>query len=187
MPNPEDTTPRNEMIEDGEVRVVIDVPGESDELLGVMSRDEALAAARERELDLVLIAAKSSPPVCKIVSYDKYRFNMERKKKDQKKAVKGQSLKELKMSYKIGAHDFEVRQRAAEKFLGQGNKVKFSIQFKGREIAHSDVAIEVMNRMAVQLDGIGVIDAPPKVNGRQLIMMIAPKQINKDGKVTAAK
>ena len=91
------------------------------------------------------------------------------------------------MSYKIGAHDFEVRQRAAEKFLGQGNKVKFSIQFKGREIAHSDVAIEVMNRMAVQLDNIGVIDAPPKVNGRQLIMMIAPKQINKDGKVTAAK
>merc|ERR1712086_1089984 len=120
----------------GEVRVLVDVPGESDELLGVMSKADAIEAARSRELDLVLIAEKSDPPVCTIVSYDKYRFNKEKKQK-------GQKLKELKLSYKIGDHDFQVRERAAIKFLGQGHKIKFSIQFKGREIMHSDVGLAV--------------------------------------------
>ena len=84
-------------------------------------------------------------------------------------------LKELKLSYKIGDHDFEVRKRSAEKFLGQGNKIKFSIQFRGREIMHSDVGLSVMKRMAADLEEVGVIDSPARVMGRQMIMMINPK------------
>jgi len=144
-------------------------------MIGVMSKAEALAAAEERELDLVLIADKSDPPICKIVSYDKFRFNKEKKKKEQAKAVKGQELKELKMSYKIGAHDYDVRKRAAERFLAQGNKVKFSMQFRGREIVHSDVGKAIMEKMAVSLEDVGVVDASPRVFGRQMIMTIGPK------------
>merc|ERR1712086_1011823 len=153
----------------GEVRVLVDVPGESDELLGVMSKADAIEAARSRELDLVLIAEKSDPPVCTIVSYDKYRFNKEKKQKEQK------------LSYKIGDHDFQVRERAAVKFLGQGHKIKFSIQFKGREIMHSDVGLAVMKKMEANLvdSGVGIVDAPAKVNGRQMIMTVLPKQYNK--------
>uniref|UniRef100_A0A7S0P751 Translation initiation factor IF-3 n=1 Tax=Calcidiscus leptoporus TaxID=127549 RepID=A0A7S0P751_9EUKA len=176
-PPPRDDTPRNEGIQFDMVRVVIDVPGGSDELLGVMSKVDALSAARDRDLDLVLIGAKSDPPVCKIVSYDKFRFVKEKKKKEQQKAVKGQELKELKMSYKIGEHDYDVRKRAAEKFLGQGNKVKFSILFKGREITHANVGQQVMTRMAASLDEIGTVDSPPKVMGRQMIMTVSPKKM----------
>merc|ERR1719183_1139912 len=180
-PPKKDTTPINEDIAFEEMRVLVDVPGDSDELLGVMSKADAIEAARSRELDLVLIAAKSDPPVCKIVSYDKFRFNKEKKQKDLKKATKGQELKELKLSYKIGDHDFQVRERAAVKFLGQGHKIKFSIQFKGREIMHSDVGLAVMKRMETNLvdSGIGVVDSPAKVNGRQMIMTVLPKQYNK--------
>jgi len=162
------------MIEANEMRVVVDVPGGSDELLGVMTRQEALAEARSRELDLVLIA-KGEPAIVKIVSYDKYRFAKEKKAKATKQASKGQELKELKLSYKIGDHDFDVRKRNAEKFLAQGNKIKFSIQFKGREIMHSDVGLKVMQRMAEEIEESGVVDSPAKVMGRQMIMTVNPK------------
>ena len=177
-PKPKDTTPINDAIAFDEMRVVVDVPGGADEMLGVLTKAEALDAAAEREPDLVPIASKGDVPVCKIVSYDKYRFNKEKKKKEQQKAVKGQELKELKMSYKIGQHDFDVRLRAATRFLDSGDKVKFSIQFKGREIAHSEVAGEVMERMRDALVEKGSPDAPPKVMGRQMIMVISPKKVS---------
>jgi len=159
------------------MRVMVDVGDGTDEMLGVMSKDEALAAARERELDLVLIAAKTDPPVVKIVSYDKFRFAKEKKKKEQMKAAaRGKSeLKELKMSYKIGEHDYMVRKKQAVKFLSSGDKVKFSMLFKGREVTHSDVGREIMLKMAGELEENGTLDAPPKVMGRQMIMMISPK------------
>jgi len=176
-PPPKDTTPYNEAIQYEEMRVMIDVPGEADEMLGVMSKSDALEAARERDLDLVLVA-KGPPPVCKIVSYDKYRFTKEKKKKEQSKAAsKGQELKELKMSYNIGEHDSDVRTKQALKFLKQGNKVKFSMLFRGREITHADVGKEVMLKMADTLEDIGVLDSPPKVMGRQMIMLISPKPL----------
>ena len=118
----------NEIIPHDEMRVMIEKPGESDEMLGIMSKADALAAASERELDLVLIADKSEPVVCKIVSYDKYRFAKEKKAKEQKKASKNADLKELKMSYKIGDHDYDVRRRSAERFLLQGNPVRRSFR-----------------------------------------------------------
>ena len=170
-----DTTPINQDIDATQMRVVIDNPGGADTMLGVMDKKAALGEAENRQLDLVLIA-KGDIPVCKIVSYDKFRFNKEKKKKEQQKAVRGQELKELKMSYKIGQHDFDVRLRAAERFLTSGDKVKFSIQFKGREIAHADVAQEVMERMRDALVEKGTVDAPPRVMGRQMIMTVSPKK-----------
>jgi len=176
-PEPKDTTPINGAIKYDQMRVMVDAGGGNDEMLGVMSRDEALDAARERELDLVLIAEKSDPPVCKIVSYDKYRFAKEKKRKEQQKAAsRGKSeLKELKMSYKIGDHDYGVRKKQATRFLTAGDKVKFSMLFRGREVTHADVGREVMLRMAGELEDLGVLDSPPKVMGRQMIMMISPR------------
>jgi len=175
-PPPKDNTPINEKIEFDEVRVVIDMPGEADEMVGVMSKADALAKAEEMELDLVLIMAKADPPICKIVNYDKFRYAKEKKKKEQKAAAsKGQELKELMMSYKIGEHDYEVRKKQALRFLAQGNKVKFSMLFRGREITHSDVGQKIMLGMASDLDETGVLDGTPKIMGRQMIMTISPK------------
>jgi len=176
-PPPKDTTVRNEGITQETLRVMIDVGGGADEMLGVLSREEALAAAAERELDLVMVSDKSDPPVCKIVSYDKYRFAKEKKRKEQMKAAsRGKSeLKELKMSYKIGEHDYDVRKKRAIKFLSAGDKVKFSMLFKGREVTHADVGRQVMLKMAGELEDVGVLDAAPKVMGRQMIMMISPR------------
>ena len=125
----------------------------------------------------MLIAGKSDPPVVKIVSYDKFRFAKEKKKKEQQKAAaRGKSeLKELKMSYKIGEHDYEVRKKSAIKFLTSGDKVKFSMLFRGREVTHSDVGREIMIKMASELEDVGVLDAQPKVMGRQMIMMLSPR------------
>jgi len=172
-----DTTPINGAIPYDELRVMIDAGGGSDEMLGIMSKDDALAAARERELDLVLIADKSDPPVVKIVSYDKFRFTKEKKRKEQQKAAsRGKSeLKELKMSYKIGDHDYDVRKKQAIRFLSSGDKVKFSMLFRGREVTHADVGKEIMLRMAGELDDLGALDSPPKVMGRQMVMMISPR------------
>lgn len=124
-PRVQDDIPINEGIQFDTMRVMIDVPGEADQMLGVMSKAQALAEAEKLNLDLVLIAPKSEPPVCKIVSYDKFRYNREKKKKEQKAAAsKGQELKELKMSYKIGEHDYDVRKKQAIRFLKQGNKAR---------------------------------------------------------------
>jgi len=176
-PPPRDTTPINEKIDFETMRVMVDIGGGNDEMLGIMSRDEALAAAQERELDLVLIADKSDPPVVKIVSYDKFRFAKEKKRKEQQKAAaRGKSeLKELKMTYKIGEHDYSVRQKQAIKFLSAGDKVKFSMLFRGREVTHADVGQKIMLRMAGDLEELGVLDSPPKVMGRQMIMMVSPR------------
>jgi len=172
-----DTTPINGAIPYDEMRVMVDAGGGTDDMLGVMSKDDALVQARERDLDLVLIADKSSPVVVKIVSYDKFRFAKEKKRKEQQKAAaRGKSeLKELKMSYKIGDHDYGVRKKQATKFLSSGDKVKFSMLFRGREVTHADVGKEIMLRMAGELEELGVLDSPPKVMGRQMVMMISPK------------
>lgn len=156
---------------------MVDAGDGSDEMLGIMTKDDALSAARDRDLDLVLISDKSIPPVVKIVSYDKFRFAKEKKRKEQQKAAaRGKSeLKELKMSYKIGDHDYDVRKKQAVKFLESGDKVKFSMLFRGREVTHADVGREIMMRMAGELEDLGLLDSPPKVMGRQMIMMISPK------------
>jgi translation initiation factor IF-3 len=178
-----DTTPINEAIDAQEMRVLVDDGAGKDELLGVMSKEEALAAAEERELDLVLINDKQDPVVCKIISYDKFRFANEKRKKDQRKAAsKSKSeLKELKMSYKVGQHDYGVRKKQAVKFLSRGDKVKFTMQFRGREMTHANVGKDVLMKMANELEDYGTLDSTPKVMGKAMIMMISPKQRVKEG------
>jgi len=175
-PKPKDNTPINDMIKFEQMRVMAQNPGEADEFLGVMSKADALAEAEKRGLDLVLVTTKGDVPVCKIISFDKYRYDKEKKQKELKRAAStSQKLKELKMSYRIGIQDFEVRKKQAVRFLQQGDKVKFSMFFRGREIVFSDKGREVMLDMATALEDVGVLEGKPKVEGRQMIMMIVPK------------
>lgn len=163
----------NELIKAESLRVLGD-EGE----VGILSREEALAAAEDAGVDLVLVAANSDPPVAKLVSYDKYRYEKEKRKKEQLKASREGSskLKEVKVSYKIGEHDYGVMRRRAEKFLSSGDKVKVSMLFRGREIAIAkDEGRDLLLRMADDLSDVGVMDAVPKVMGRQMIMMVSPK------------
>lgn len=147
-----------------------------DEALGVISKAEALAKAKELGgLDLVLINDSSDPPVAKIVDYSKYRYEKEKKAKELKKNSKASELKEVKMSYKIDVHDYGVRIKNASKFIKQGNRVKCTIQFRGREMQHDKLGIELLNKMAVDMADICQMDGKPKREGRTLFSILSPK------------
>jgi len=147
-----------------------------DEPLGVMTKSEALAKAKELGgLDLILINSNADPPVCKIVDYSKYRYMKEKKAKEVKKNSKASELKEVKMSYKIDVHDYGVRKKAVDKFIRQGNRVKLTVQFKGREVQHDQLGIQLLNRLAEDLTKISVMDGKPKREGRSLISFVSPR------------
>lgn len=168
----------NEFIKVPEIRVVLASknPAESgDEMLGIMNTAEALAKARDLNLDLVMISDKSDPPVCKIVDYGKLRYQQERKKKENLKKTKNNELKEVKMSYKIDKHDYQVRQRAALKFLSSGSRVKVVIQFRGREQQHIDLGTELLKKISEDCGELCSSDKP-KREGNRLIMFMNPKE-----------
>lgn len=153
-------------------------PGQipKDEPLGVMTKSEALAKAKEMGgLDLILINPNADPPVCKIVDYSKYRYMKEKKAKEIKKNSKASELKEVKMSYKIDVHDYGVRKKAVDKFIHQGNRVKLTVQFKGREVQHDQLGIQLLNRIAEDLTKICVMDGKPKREGRFLTCFVSPR------------
>lgn len=162
----------NEEILDKEVRLI----GDQGEQLGIMSAQEALKIAVERELDLVKIAPGSNPPVCKVMDYGKFRFEQAKKDKEARKNQKTVDIKEVRLSAKIDVHDFEVRVKAAEKFLKSGDKVKASIRFRGREMAHTDIGLGVMQRFAEACAEFGTVEKPAKLEGRQMLMFIGPKK-----------
>ena len=137
---------RNAQIPFPEMRVVVANADGKDEMLGVMSKEEALARAEDYEMDLIVVSPDANPPVCKIINYDKLRYELEKKEKAKKKNQSVQELKEVKLSYKIDTHDYEVRKRATLKFLTKGDKVKASIRFKGREMAHRQLAETTLSR-----------------------------------------
>jgi translation initiation factor IF-3 len=137
---------RNDKIPFPEMRVVVANADGKDEMLGVMSKEEALARADDYEMDLIVVSPDANPPVCKIINYDKLRYELEKKEKAKKKNQSVQELKEVKLSYKIDTHDYEVRKRATLKFLTKGDKVKASIRFKGREMAHRQLAETTLSR-----------------------------------------
>lgn len=173
------TLPMNDMITADPLRVVVAAPGgEQDEMLGVISRAEAMAKAEGMGMDLVMISEKSDPPVCKIVDYGKLKYQMERKKKDTMKKAKGNELKEVKMSYKIDTHDYEVRQRAAAKFLKGGSRVKAVIQFKGREQQYISLGEKLLEKLAGDCAGLATADKS-KREGNRLIMFLNPVQTQK--------
>jgi len=161
----------NEEIRDKELRV-IDSDGTQ---LGIMSLDEALNLANERKLDLVNIAPTAKPPVCKILDYGKYRYELQKKEKEARKKQKITQVKEIRLSTFIEEHDLAVKANNAAKFLKEGDKVKVSLRFKGREKDYASKGQDVMAKFAEFTSNIGVVEKKPEFEGRSLIMILAPK------------
>jgi len=170
----------------GEIRVrevrVISADGEQ---LGIMPVREALLLAQERNLDLVEVAPNAQPPVCRIMDYGKYRYEQSKKERDVRKKQKVITVKELRMTPKIDNHDFQIKLRNAERFLRDGDKVKITVRFRGREIVHADLAREKLEDLAQQLQAVSAIERPPRLEGRQMIMILAPR-LQQEAKAQAA-
>ena len=162
----------NERISYSELRVV-DFDGSQ---LGVISREEALEVAKERELDLVLVSEKATPPVCRIMNYGKFKFEQEKKAKEAKKKSHQTEVKEVKMRYKIDQHDYQVRISQATRFLKAGDKVKCTVIFRGREIQHTALAETLLKRMAKDLEEKAEVQQSPKREGRNMIMFLTPRK-----------
>ena len=143
--------------------------------LGIMSSSEAQHLADEQSLDLVMIAPQAQPPVCKIMDYGKYRFEQQKREKEAQKNQKVIEVKEVRLSLNIGQHDFDVKVGHARRFLTDGNKIKASIRFRGREMAHANRGTEVMERFAQAVEDLGVVDKAPKLEGRSMQMFVSPK------------
>jgi len=142
--------------------------------LGIVDIQTALDKAEERGLDLVKIAPMAQPPVCRVMDYGKFRFEQAKKEKEARRNQKVVDIKEVRLSAKIDVHDFEVRVKSAQKFLTGGDKVKASIRFRGREMAHTDLGLAVMDRFADALTEYGTVEKPAKLEGRQMLMFLAP-------------
>ena len=161
----------NEEIRDREVRVV----DQNGEQLGVMSSREALALAEERQLDLVKIAPQARPPVCKLMDYGKYRFEQSKKEREFRKNQKVITVKEVRLSATIEDHDVDVKFKNAVKFLKEGNKVKVTIRFRGRQITHSEIGRQIMMEFAERIKDYGTVEKAPAIEGRSMSMFITPK------------
>lgn len=162
----------NEEIRDREVRVI----DENGEQMGVMLTRAALDLAEERQLDLVKIAPQAKPPVCKIMDYGKYRFEQSKREREMRKNQKVINIKEVHLSATIEEHDIDVRFKAAERFLKDGDKVKVSIRFRGRQIAHSEIGLDVMKDFAERCKDFSVVERKPVTEGRNMTMVLAPKE-----------
>ena len=161
----------NEQIRDREIRLI----GENGEQLGIMSAREAMKRAQEAELDLVKIAPTAKPPVCKIIDYGKYRYEMARKEKEAKKKQKIIEVKEVRLSPNIDSNDLSTKINAARKFIQKGNKVKITLRFRGREMAHMNASRHIMD-FAKELADIAVVEKPSKVEGRSIVMFLTEKR-----------
>ena len=160
----------NEAIHAKEVRLVSD----SGEQLGIIPFEQALDMAYDKDLDLVLMAANANPPVCRIMDYGKYRFDRVKKEKEARKKQQTVKVKEIQLSCGIDVHDFDTRVNHAKRFLSGGDKVRAVVRFRGREMSHQDVGREVLTRFTTALEGIGVCDKKPVMEGRNLSVIITP-------------
>ena len=161
----------NEEILDKEVRLI----GDQGEQLGIMSAQEALKIAVERELDLVKIAPGSNPPVCKVMDYGKFRFEQAKKEKEAKKNQRVIEIKEIRMSPGIGENDFNTKLKNGQKFLTDGDRVKVSVRFRGREMAHTEIGEQLLKDFAAKCADIANLDKNPKLEGRNMSMFLSPK------------
>ncbi len=161
----------NEEIRDKELRVI----GNDGEQLGIMSSSEALRIAESKNLDLVKIAPQAKPPVCKIMDYGKYHFEQSKREKEAKKNQRIVEIKEIRLSANIDTHDFDTKVGHAKKFLLAGNKVKVSIRFRGREMAHSNLGLTNMRRFAEACAEEGTVEKEAKLEGRSMLMFLTPK------------
>ncbi|MEI3199666.1 MAG: translation initiation factor IF-3 [Lachnospiraceae bacterium] len=162
----------NEQIRDKEIRLI----GENGEQLGIMSARDAMKLAREAELDLVKIAPTAKPPVCKIIDYGKYRYELARKEKEAKKKQKVIEIKEVRLTPNIDVNDLNTKVGSARKFLQKGNKVKVTLRFRGREMAHMQASRHVLDDFAKELSDVAVVDKAPKIEGRSMTMFLSEKR-----------
>ncbi|ROR28526.1 translation initiation factor 3 (bIF-3) [Mobilisporobacter senegalensis] len=162
----------NEQIRDKEVRLV----GEDGEQLGVMSSKEAMKLAKEANLDLVKIAPTAKPPVCKIIDYGKYRYELARKEKEAKKKQKTTDVKEIRLSPNIDENDLNTKANQARKFITKGDKVKVALRFRGREMAHMGSSRQILDTFFAKLEDIAVVEKPAKLEGRSMIMFLTEKR-----------
>ena len=162
----------NEQIRDREVRLI----GPDGEQIGVVSSREAQKIADEAGLDLVKIAPNAKPPVCKVIDYGKYRYELARKEKDAKKKQKTVELKEIRLSPNIDTNDLNTKMNAAKKFLAKGNKVKITLRFRGREMAHMSSNKHILDDIAENLSDVAVVEKAPKIEGRSIGMVLAEKR-----------
>ncbi len=162
----------NEQIRDKEIRLI----GENGDQLGVMSSREAMRLAEEAGLDLVKIAPTAKPPVCKIVDYGKYRYELARKEKEAKKKQRVIEIKEIRLSPNIDTNDLNTKMNAARKFLSKGDRVKVTLRFRGREMAHMANSKHILDDFAQELSDIAVVEKAPKVEGRSMTMFLTEKR-----------
>ena len=162
----------NEQIRYREVRLI----GPDGQQIGVVSSRDAQKIADEAGLDLVKIAPNAKPPVCKVIDYGKYRYDLARKEKDAKKKQKTVELKEIRLSPNIDTNDLNTKMNAAKKFLAKGNKVKITLRFRGREMAHMNSSKHILDDLAEQLSDIAVVEKAPKIEGRSIGMVLAEKR-----------
>ena len=168
-----DRGPRlNEAITAREMRVI----GADGEQVGILTRDQALDMAEGAQLDLVEIAPESEPPVCRIMDYGKFRFEQKKKKQEARKKQKQTHIKEIKFRPGTDEGDYQVKLRNLTRFLNDGDKAKITLRFRGRELAHKELGLELLQRVEKDLEDLAVVEQRPKMEGRQMIMMMAPKK-----------
>ena len=161
----------NEEITDKEIRLI----GENGEQLGIVSGEEALRTAEEQGLDLVKISPQATPPVCKLMNYGKYKFEQSKREKEARKNQHVVEIKEIRMSPGIDVGDFNTKLKNAQKFLSDGNRVKVSVRFRGREMAHTDIGKDLLDRFAEQCAEVANLDKPAKLEGRMMSIFLSPK------------
>lgn len=160
----------NEAIRSPEVRLI----AEDGEQIGIKSVQDALQFARDRDLDLVEVAPQASPPVCRVMDYGKYRYELEQKAKKSRKHQSNIVIKEMKLRPKIDEHDYQTKKKHIVRFLTAGSKVKVTIMFRGREMAHTDIGRQILDRLSEELRELSNIESQPKLDGRNMIMLLNP-------------
>ncbi|MEM1021043.1 MAG: translation initiation factor IF-3 [Pseudomonadota bacterium] len=161
----------NEMILAREVRL-IDETGDN---IGVLRTEDARVKAKEAGLDLVEVSPNADPPVCKILDYGKFKYEAQKKANANRKKQKTQDIKEIKMRPGIDTHDYDVKMRSIHRFIDDGDKVKITLRFRGRELAHQELGMDVLHRVQEDVNDVAKVEAMPKMEGRQMIMVIAPR------------
>ncbi len=169
---PDDGVRRNELIHAREVRVI----GMNGEQLGIMSRNDAIAAAREEGCDLVEVSSNSEPPVCRIMDYGKFKYEQQKKRQDAKKRQAVVQVKEIKVRPKTDDHDYETKVRHVRRFLEDGDRCKVTVFFRGREIVHKDRGMDILERFVKDLEDVARVDQEPRAEGRTLQMLLVPKK-----------
>ncbi len=164
----------NELVNDAVRFPQVRLIGPDGEQLGIMSSKEAQLKANSYELDLFCVAPQAVPPVCKILNYSKYRFEQQKKAKEAKKNQRIVELKEIQLTPQIGTHDLETKAKAASKFLAAGNKVKVGVRFRGRQMTHTEIGMDVMNLFISKVSDISQVEKQPNMEGRWLIAVLAP-------------